>query len=75
MGMIPTRYMGPIHALGLTWREEGMRGLYRGYTAYIIGTCIYLLIVPIAAELSLSKSGLAGNIHDDTDDLYREVMK
>jgi hypothetical protein len=52
-----------------------MRGLYRGYTAYIIGTFIYLLIVPIAAELSLSKSGLAGNLHDDTDDIYNQVMK
>ena len=75
MGMIPTRYMGPIHALGLTWREEGMRGLYRGYWAYLIATSIYLLIVPIAAELSLSKSGFAGNIHDDSADLYFEVMK
>ena len=69
-GMIPSRYIGPIHALGLMWRDEGMRGLFRGYTAYIIATSVYLLIVPIAAELSMSKSALAGNVRDETDDLY-----
>lgn len=74
MGMIPSRYIGPIHALGLMWREEGMRGLYRGYSAYIIATSIYLLIVPIAAELSMSKSALAGNVHDETDELYQKVI-
>jgi len=52
MGMIPTRYLGPIHAIGLTLREEGIRGLYRGYVAYMIATSIYLLVVPIAAEIS-----------------------
>jgi len=50
--MIPTRYMGPMHALGLTWREEGMRGLYRGYWAYMIATLIYMTVVPLIAELS-----------------------
>lgn len=68
--MIPARYMGPVHALGLTLKEEGLRGLYRGYWAYLIATSIYLLIVPIAAEINLSRSGYSGNLRDDTDELY-----
>ena len=70
MGMIPTRYLGPIHAIGLTLREEGIRGLYRGYVAYMIATSIYLLVVPIAAEITFQRSALSGAVKDDTDELY-----
>ena len=35
-GMLPLRYLGPLHALGLIYREEGMKGLYRGYLAYLL---------------------------------------
>ena len=70
MGMIPTRYLGPVHATGLMLREEGMRGLFRGYTAYLIATTIYLTIVPIAAELSMLRSPLGGFVTDETDELY-----
>lgn len=49
-GMIPIRYIGPIHALGLTFREEGVRGLYRGYFAYLIATSIYTACVPLLTE-------------------------
>jgi hypothetical protein len=34
--MLPLRYLGMIHAFGLIRREEGIKGLYRGYTAFII---------------------------------------
>jgi len=30
------RYIGNVHALGLMWREEGIKGLYRGYFAYLL---------------------------------------
>ena len=69
--MIPTRYLGPIHALGLTLREEGIRGLYRGYTAYILATAIYLLIVPVTAELTVSRTGIGGGKTDETQDLLQ----
>jgi hypothetical protein len=69
--MIPTRYLGPIHALGLTLREEGIRGLYRGYTAYILATAIYLLIVPVTAELTVSRTGIGGGKADETQDLLQ----
>jgi len=35
-GMLPLRYMGIVHCLGLMWREEGVKGLYRGYLAYLV---------------------------------------
>jgi hypothetical protein len=70
MGMIPTRYLGPVHALGLCWREEGMKGLFRGYTAYILATSIYLVIVPLVAELKIQRSAFYGTQRDDNDDLY-----
>ena len=38
--MLPLRYLGPIHGLGLIWREEGIKGLYRGYFAYILAVSI-----------------------------------
>jgi len=51
--MIPTRYLGPLHCIGSMLREEGVRGLYRGYWSYMIAATIYMSIVPIAAELSI----------------------
>ena len=72
-GMIPPRYIGPIHATGLMLREEGMRGLYRGYTAYIMATAFYLITVPLLAELSMLRMAIGGNHEDETDDLYDSV--
>jgi hypothetical protein len=34
--MLPLRYLGVLHTLGLTYREEGLKGLYRGYIAYVL---------------------------------------
>ena len=73
--MIPTRYLGPVHAFGLTLREEGLRGLYRGYTAYILATAIYLMIVPIVAEMNMYKTGVSGSKVDEFDELYSDVKK
>ena len=39
-GMLPLRYLGNIHALGLMWREEGIKGLYRGYVAYLLAVSL-----------------------------------
>jgi len=52
-GMIPMRYMSPLHAFGLTFREEGIRGLYRGYIAFLIATSIYTFSVPFITEISM----------------------
>jgi hypothetical protein len=71
--MLPLRYIGAIHCFGLMFREEGMKGLYRGYIAYFFATIIYLAIVPIAAELMMHKTALYGKFEDNSD-LYNEVM-
>lgn len=52
--------MGPVHATGLMLKEEGIRGLYRGYWAYLIATSIYLVIVPFATEVRFSKHAISG---------------
>ncbi len=51
--MIPMRYIGPLHALGLMFREEGLRGLYRGYIAYMLATTLYITLVPLFTELAI----------------------
>ena len=71
--MIPPRYIGPIHATGLMMREEGLRGLYRGYTAYMIASAFYLITVPLLAELSMINSAYSGNYVDETDTLFDKV--
>ena len=71
--MIPMRYEGAVHAAGLMWREEGFRGLYRGYTAFIIATSVYWLIVPMAAEIMLERNPISGNIRDKSTELIDDV--
>ena len=34
--MIPLRYAGVWHALKLIFHEEGLKGLYRGFFAYLV---------------------------------------
>jgi hypothetical protein len=73
-GMLPLRYLGTIHTLGLMWREEGLKGLYRGYLAYLVATSMVITMVPVTAELIMLKTPFYGN-YEDTDELYKEVMK
>jgi hypothetical protein len=65
--MIPMRYLGPIHTLGLMFREEGMRGLYRGYTAYLLATSIYVVAVPLFAEFMAMSTPIGGNYEDTSN--------
>jgi hypothetical protein len=73
--MIPLRYIGPIHAFGLMLREEGLRGLYRGYIAYLIATSIYTAFVPILTEMTVMNRTISGNYDDKgVAELYDEVF-
>ena len=47
-GMLPSRYIGPLHATGLMFREEGIRGLYRGYCAHVPAMVIQWSIIYFA---------------------------
>ena len=81
--MLPLRYLGVLHTLGLTYREEGLKGLYRGYIAYVLAvsnnvvnslqTSLIITLVPISAELLMLKTPFYGN-YEDSDELYKEVM-
>ncbi|CAD8158641.1 unnamed protein product [Paramecium octaurelia] len=44
-GMIPIRYSGPFHALRLITQEEGIRGLYRGFGLYLVGSGVLQYIM------------------------------
>jgi len=72
--MIPTRYIGPLHGFGLTLREEGFRGLYRGYIAYAIATVIYTAVVPILTEITVLNRPISGTYENDVNTLYDEVI-
>jgi hypothetical protein len=74
-GMIPMRYIGPLHAMGLTFREEGVRGLYRGYAAYLVATSIYTALVPLLTEFTVMHKPISGYYKDDVNELYDEVHK
>lgn len=37
---LPLRYAGPIDCFRQSWREEGLRGLYRGVSAPLVGAAI-----------------------------------
>ena len=69
------RYEGAVHCAGLMWREEGLRGLYRGYFAFLGATAIYWAIVPLVSELALQRSPISGNYQDRTGELLDEVTR
>eukprot|EP00354_Favella_ehrenbergii_P007114 CAMPEP_0170455060 /NCGR_PEP_ID=MMETSP0123-20130129/3118_1 /TAXON_ID=182087 /ORGANISM="Favella ehrenbergii, Strain Fehren 1" /LENGTH=65 /DNA_ID=CAMNT_0010718007 /DNA_START=909 /DNA_END=1103 /DNA_ORIENTATION=- len=64
--MIPMRYEGAVHCAGLMMREEGLRGFYRGYFAYIAATAVYWAVVPLVSELAIQRQPISGNQVDRT---------
>ena len=74
--MIPMRYASPIHCLGLTYREEGLRGLYRGYIPFFLASLIYWGVIPVVTELSMLRNSITGNFDEDQQaDLIDEVKE
>lgn len=67
------RYEGAVHCAGLMFREEGLRGLYRGYIPFMLATAIYWAMVPLVAELGLQKQPISGNYKDETGELLDQV--
>lgn len=55
-GMIPQRYSGVLSGIGLILKEEGLRGMYRGFIAYNLVVTISILLVsdPLASFVSLA---------------------
>lgn len=63
-GMIPRRYKNVRHCFGLTYREEGFRGLYRGFAAYAIAITIYTTLVPYMTFMATRKNPMLGFVED-----------
>ena len=49
--MLPVRYNGYIHGLNFIFYEEGMKGLYRGFCAYLIPTSCYVVALPLLVTM------------------------
>lgn len=64
-GMVPTRYLGPIHAFGLISREEGYRAFYKGLVPYLVATSLTISLIPIIGEYKMMQSPLYGNFYDE----------
>jgi len=76
VGMLHPRYDNYLSCLFHTFKEEGVKGLYRGFTPYMIATLITLTAVPVLAELMLTRSHLYGvSSTMNNDDLYDEVAE
>ena len=73
--MIPKRYEGPVHCAGLMYREEGLRGLFRGYWAFMVATSIYWVVVPMASEMMFQRQPISGNFSDRSNELIDDVHK
>jgi Mitochondrial carrier protein len=54
--MIPHRYNGMVHGLKLIAKEEGFRGLYRGFIAFNLVVSIFTIFL---INLEYTKSFLA----------------
>lgn len=59
--MLPLRYTGLLHCCGLMWREEGLKGIYRGYLAYLLAVFnLLFLTIKLFIDISIyySNTGL-----------------
>ena len=53
VGMLHARYNNYMSCFYHTFKEEGLKGLYRGFTPYLIATVITITAVPVLAEMML----------------------
>lgn len=76
-GLIPLRYLNLTHAIFLIRREEGFfRGLYKGFTAHLIGTIIYAFLVPLFAQFNYYKNKFEEDENFFTNDpIFEEIKK
>ena len=58
--MLPHRYLGFRHAFNVIRKEEGFKGLYRGYAAYLLAISIYFMTVPFLGEIYMSRDPISG---------------
>ena len=59
-GMLHPRYDNYLSCVFHSFKEEGFKGLYRGYTPYIIAVTIGFTFVPYLAEELMKLTTLYG---------------
>ena len=76
-GLLPVRYLNTIHALFLIRKEEGLfKGLYKGFFSYVIGTFIWVAMVPGLARLEYYKQQVKqGENLFENDPVFEEIKR
>lgn len=58
------------------YKEEGIKGFYRGYIPHMMANAILLIAVPLVAQQMLEKSTLYGKSKSEQNELlYDEVAE
>jgi hypothetical protein len=74
--MLHPRYHNYWSCLYHTHREEGFKGLYRGFPPHLLATALCAAIIPYLAEVMLSRSQFYGvTKHSKNDELHDEVIE
>lgn len=78
--MLHPRYGNYLSCLFHTFKEEGPKGLYRGYPPHMLATAITFALIPILADSILQSSPLmrSGSKYDraeKNDALYDDVVE
>lgn len=77
-GMLHPRYSNYASCMYHIFREEGIRGYFRGFPVYLMAAAITFGFVPLAANALLETSILYGNkkgTRSDNQELYDEVAE
>jgi hypothetical protein len=76
-GLLPLRYMNLMHAFFLIIREEGIfRGLYKGFFSYLIGLCLWAIIVPSNTLINYNQIKLKEDEQMFSNDpVFEEIKK
>ena len=74
--MLHPRYGNYASCIYHMFKEEGLKGFYRGYIPHMLATGITLTIVPMLAQSILEKSNLYGKSKSDqVESLHDEVTQ
>lgn len=74
--MLHPRYNNYLHCLYTINKEEGLRGLYRGFPLYLLATAVVTLLIPVAAETAMQRTELYGyDRRRENESLHEEVSE
>ena len=74
--MLDPRYHNYFSCIFHSHKEEGLKGLYRGFGPHLLATALVMTIVPFVSDAMLQRSHLYGvDKHAENEDLLDEVME